>query len=374
MSFAGIFNKKTRPKIFICYRRGGEGAGFGGRIADKLVKHFGDEQCFRDIEDIEKGTDFVESLKHATSICELLLVVIGPDWVTMKGADGKPRIEDHHDFVRLEVSTALERNIRVIPVLVGGAKVPSEDQLPDDLKGLHRRQAHELTDQRWHYDSDELIRAIESMGIKGMSPEEKEARKRKKKVLTAVAVTALIILISVGVGFSLKNANGEITKKEPVKNEFIDTSDTRNVKNLDIPVPEPVVDYSREEGSVKNALMLGSNLEIEALRTLNENPLSKVFIGDALRNAKATLDQFRNLGVHQISNLEYQSFGDITVYKEGNRLLAEAELDETWSSHTHRNSDNLCLVHQEPHDAPQTVFLERKNDSWYISAVTHHNT
>lgn len=109
MSLSSILGKKSPPKIFICYRKGGEGSGFVGRIADKLVKHFGQNQCFRDIENIEKGTDFVESIKKATSICQFLLVVIGPDWTTMKDEHGNLRLADENDFVRLEVSTALER-------------------------------------------------------------------------------------------------------------------------------------------------------------------------------------------------------------------------------------------------------------------------
>ena len=131
---SSILSTKARPKIFICYRRGGEGAGFGGRIADKLVEHFGGHQCFRDIDDIEKGTDFVKSIQHATSVCELILVIIGPDWLTLKDTHGQIKIEDKYDFVRLEVATALARDIRVIPVLVGGAKMPIEAQLSQDCK------------------------------------------------------------------------------------------------------------------------------------------------------------------------------------------------------------------------------------------------
>lgn len=374
-----IFGKKPSPKIFICYRRGGEGAGFGGRIADKLVDHFGGDQCFRDVEDIEKGTDFVESLKHATSICELLIAVIGPDWLTLKDEHGNVKIQDKNDFVRLEVSTALARNIRLIPVLVGGAKIPSEDQLSPDLKALVRRQSHELTDHRWDYDSRELIKAIESMGIKGLSPEEREARKRKKKIVAAVALTALVLLLSAGIGFGLTRDRDTGDKPNSTINGPVRTTNLiednlkENMKVINS-AKTPKETYVREKASVKNAIILGSNLEIEAFRTLDENKLSKVYSGDVLRSASATVDQFRTLGVYQLNNLESQSFGNIKVYKENNRLLAEAELFETWSNHTHRISDNLCLLHQEPHYTPQTLYLEQRNDIWYITSVAHHST
>jgi hypothetical protein len=188
-----LLRRRKHPTIFICYRRHGEGSGFGGRVADKLVSHFGPHQCFRDVENIETGADFVESINKAIAVCEVLVVVIGPDWSTQKDASNQPRIEDPTDFVRLEVSAALQRNIRVMPVLVGGAQMPDEENLPDDLKALPRRQAHELTDSRWNYDTDRLIEGIESIGIKGTSRAQQEAFKQKLKVGAAVLLTIAVV-------------------------------------------------------------------------------------------------------------------------------------------------------------------------------------
>src|SRR5262249_25968863 len=88
--FAGFlrWGKRNQPKIFISYRRHGEGAGYGGRIADKLVEHFGPEQCFRDVEDIESGVDFVTTIEQAVGGCEVLIAVIGPDWITQTNDKG----------------------------------------------------------------------------------------------------------------------------------------------------------------------------------------------------------------------------------------------------------------------------------------------
>ncbi|GGW37100.1 hypothetical protein GCM10007383_22450 [Arenibacter certesii] len=380
--------KKVKPRIFICYRRGGEGAGFGGRIADKLVKHFGDSQCFRDIEDIEKGTDFVESIKRATSICDLLIVVIGPDWTSMTDVHGNIRLQDPNDFVRLEVSTALKRDIRVMPILVGGAKVPSEEQLPDDLKALVRRQSHELTDQRWNYDTDELIRSIEAMGIKGMSPEEQEARKRKQKIFTAVVLTTFILLITVGIGFMFKsqpndkdiNRSGNelspttvVIPKQEISAKKIPAKVNKNFQPLPVS-DKSASDYSTEIGSIKNSIQLASSLESLAMATLDITPLGQVFMGDALQNYQTVLSEYYQMGIYSLNIMEAQTFGDIAVFKEGNKLMAEAEVLEIWSTHTHRTSDHLCLVHQPSHNAPQTVYLEKKNDSWYISSIMQHNT
>ena len=156
----------SRPSIFISYRRRGDSAGFAARLTDRLVGHFGAERCFRDIEDIESGMDFVDAIDDAVASCEVMIVVVGTDWVTVENAAGRRRLDDPHDFVRLEVATALRRGVRVVPVLVAGAPMPSADQLPDDLKPLARRQAHEMTDLRWEYDVGRLLTSLEGMGIR----------------------------------------------------------------------------------------------------------------------------------------------------------------------------------------------------------------
>src|SRR5262245_41459072 len=111
-----LFNwgQTNHPKIFISYRRHGQGAGYGGRIADKLVEKFGADQCFRDVANIESGVDFINAIQEAVSSCEILIAVIGPDWISQKYQLGGRRLDDPRDFVRLEVSAALDRDIRVI--------------------------------------------------------------------------------------------------------------------------------------------------------------------------------------------------------------------------------------------------------------------
>ncbi len=412
MSLSTFLGNKSKPRIFICYRRSGEGAGFGGRIADKLVEHFGHNQCFRDIENIEKGTDFVESIAKATGLCELLLVVIGPDWLTLKDAHNNPKILDKNDFVRLEVSTALSRNIRIIPVLVGGAKDLTEEQLPEDLKLLARRQSHELSDNRWDFDSDQLIRAIESMGIRGRTREEREVGKRKQKIIATILTTSIVLLLGfAAVNYFNRTGRDEIkgsqqtiqnldsgskstpeeiridqgaaqnTSKSVLKRNsdaVVDPTATSDIsKNSTLPRMDvstaKKINYNREKGSIKNILVLASSLEAQAFLTLNESNLGQVFTGDALRNYSLVLTQFRDMGIYNMNILEDQVIGEYNIYYEGNKLLAEVEVSETWSGHSHRTIDQLCLVHQESMEVPQTVFLEKMKDSWYITSTTHHN-
>ncbi len=110
-------------RIFISYRRE-ETAYPAGWLFDRLVEHFGQGQVFKDVDSIQLGDDFVEVITAAVAGCDVLLALIGDQWLTITGEDGRRRLEDPSDFVRLEIEAALARNIRVIPVLVDGARMP----------------------------------------------------------------------------------------------------------------------------------------------------------------------------------------------------------------------------------------------------------
>jgi hypothetical protein len=146
-------------RIFISYRRA-DSAGFAGRLYDYLSAAFGDRRVFMDIDDIPPGEDFVRVIRDAVAQCEAVIVLIGPQWVSITGSNGR-RLDDPYDFVRLEVATALARpGVRVIPVLVNDASMPRAKELPDDLKPLVRRNGMEVSNQRFRYDVDRLIRAL----------------------------------------------------------------------------------------------------------------------------------------------------------------------------------------------------------------------
>jgi predicted ATPase len=148
------------PRLFISYRRS-DTAGHVGWLNDRIAEHFGQEQIFRDIETIRPGADFVTTIQDAVGSCDVLLAMIGKQWLSSADAEGRRRLDDPGDFVRLEVATALEREILVIPVLVQGATMPQAEELPEPLKALARRNALELTDARWAFDVGRLIETIE---------------------------------------------------------------------------------------------------------------------------------------------------------------------------------------------------------------------
>jgi hypothetical protein len=147
--------------IFISYRRD-DSSGYAGRLSDRLVEHFGRTRIFMDIDAIEPGEDFVTVIENAVGSCEILIAIIGRSWLSTSGT-GTGRLDNPNDFVRLEISTALRRNIRVIPVLVQHASMPKEKDLPEDMVNFTRRNAVELSDLRWQTDVDQLIAVMERL-------------------------------------------------------------------------------------------------------------------------------------------------------------------------------------------------------------------
>ena len=147
-------------RVFISYRRD-ESAGYAGRIADTFEEYFGEDKVFRDIDSLEPGLDFSVAIERTLESSEELVAVIGKNWLTATDAAGQRRLENPDDFVRVEIATALQRNIRVIPVLVQGASMPSADEVPEDLAPLTRRNAFELHDSSWGDDVGRLISALE---------------------------------------------------------------------------------------------------------------------------------------------------------------------------------------------------------------------
>ena len=147
------------PRILVNYRRD-DSAAYAGRLADRLREHFGRENVFVDIDTIRPGEDFVDRIDQSIAACDVLVAVIGKSWLSAVDSKGRRRLDQDNDFVRTEIAKALERHIRVIPALVGDAELPEATQLPQDLVALSRRQAIEISDNRFHHDVDLLIEAL----------------------------------------------------------------------------------------------------------------------------------------------------------------------------------------------------------------------
>jgi formylglycine-generating enzyme required for sulfatase activity len=160
-------------KILISYRRE-DSADVTGRIDDRLVQQFGRQAVFVDVDSIPFGVDFRKHLDEQVAKCDVFLAVIGPDWMGQKDSQGKTRLEDPKDFVRIEIESALTRQIPVIPILVRGASIPPAEQLPQSMQDLPYRNGLPVrSGPDFHNDMNRLI-AYLTQQIRGLSEAQPE--------------------------------------------------------------------------------------------------------------------------------------------------------------------------------------------------------
>lgn len=179
MRGSGLLSASSSGGVFISYRRQ-EASGLAGRLYDLLTARFGDDQVFMDVDSIEPGLDFTEAIAQAVGGCRVLLALIGHQWSTLVDQDGHRRLDDPDDLVRLELQAALERDIRVIPILVEGATMPRRQDLPDELAKLARRNALRISHESFRQDASRLLQVLEHLlsatadGEQGASPPPQE--------------------------------------------------------------------------------------------------------------------------------------------------------------------------------------------------------
>ncbi|WP_428548015.1 TIR domain-containing protein [Roseiarcus sp.] len=144
--------------VFISDRRE-DSSGSARGIFDRLARGLGRKNIFFDVDSIAPGVDFVELLTERVSICNALVAVIGAEWISSVDRNNRRRIDNPKDFVRIEIEAALNRGVRVIPVLVDGATMPAPEDLPESLRKLVRLQGIEISHTRFDADVRRLTRA-----------------------------------------------------------------------------------------------------------------------------------------------------------------------------------------------------------------------
>jgi len=165
-------------QIFISYRR--EESRWSARsIHDRLCRDFDPKQIFMDIDAIALGEDFVKAIETTVAKCDVLIAVIGNNWLTSKDSHGDRRLDKSEDFVRMEIGAALKREIRVIPVLVDGALMPQSTDLPEDLKPLVRHNALLITDTSFDGDCQRLAATIKQVLEEAAAKEQERGSDRK---------------------------------------------------------------------------------------------------------------------------------------------------------------------------------------------------
>ena len=148
-------------KIFISYRREDE-QGYAVRLYEHMSESFGKEQLFFDVDSIPPGFDFVKYIEKQIALSDIVLVVIGRNWLNASDEHGRRRLDKPEDFVRVEIESALKQDKHVIPVLVQGAPMPLSTQLPSKLRPLARRNAFFATHVGFRAEAARLVAALET--------------------------------------------------------------------------------------------------------------------------------------------------------------------------------------------------------------------
>ena len=188
--------------VFINYRRD-ETAGEARALFTELAMLLGKDSVFMDVDTIALGRDFRQVIGERLESCDLMLALIGRDWVDAKTPAGRRRLDDPGDFVRLEIEAALKRNIPVTPVLVQGAHMPTVEQLPEEIRDFAYRNGFELSHNRWQSDVQEMIKRLElsKQQNPGAIPAIEETReKQSTRKLRFTIVGASVVAITVAGG------------------------------------------------------------------------------------------------------------------------------------------------------------------------------
>jgi hypothetical protein len=176
--------------IFLSYRRD-DASGWAGRLYEHLLREWEPDHVFMDIDTIPPGDDFREAIARTMRTCDVVIVMIGPNWLSAQDRAGNRRLDDESDTHRAEVAAALTADVRVIPVLVGGAAMPRVSELPEPLKELAYRNAAVLEDRRFATDLGALQSTLKQFvdigGSRGAAdesvPPDKADDRRDSRVL-----------------------------------------------------------------------------------------------------------------------------------------------------------------------------------------------
>jgi TIR domain len=204
-------------RIFISYRRQ-DASAYAGRLYDAISARFGAKNVFMDVDTIGPGSDFYEAIDGAMASCDVVIALIGRQWLSATDPEGKRRLDDPEDVLRVELERALAHGLVVIPARVQDAELPSAAELPSSLAPIARRQAIELRDTAWRDDVARLLRSLDRLadeaagetagGEPAPSPALAPNRTRRRNVWLGVAAAALLAAVAAALAIALRDGSG----------------------------------------------------------------------------------------------------------------------------------------------------------------------
>lgn len=277
--------------LFISYRRE-DSAPYAGRLSDRLGALFGPESVFLDVQDIHPGQDFEDAIARTIAQCHVLLVVIGPAWLSvLQQRAGQAGVSD---YVQTEITEALARKLPVIPVLVGGAQMPASAQMPEALRSLSRYQAVEIRSNNFEEDFQHLASALRTTPGFGM-----KTPARRSRILLWTGGAAVLAALAVFLVLTLRGPSidgvwlAEMHKKgQPayhVRFRFVTSGRLLT----------GTVEYPTGQGVIQNGSIAGQRFTFETVHTpqFDSTPALSQFTGQVVRNRTLRLTSVDNAGV-----------------------------------------------------------------------------
>ena len=321
-------------KIFISYRRKDDPYAARG-VNDALCKRFGKRNVYFDLEAIQAGLDFRKQIDDMVAQCDVMLVVIGDKWLQLDESDHS-RIEDDDDLVSLEVSSALKRDIPVIPVLVGSASIPAKEMLPEPIQSLIYRQAVEVrATANFNAQIEDLIR-----NIKLVSPPKRSGLETK-----AFAIASIAVLVAIGwlswQPFMDWTSKREVTNTSVVDAEQSDTEQTLNEDQAaDTPEPKQKGSTTLSQGHFPMPNVIGLTITEAQKRVLSagQNVGTASAMGVAIaghkdaRPAGVIIKQAESPGTPISPNLDNGEVTFIVEVSQGPLALDTAETQRVESN------------------------------------------
>ena len=353
--------------IFINYRRE-DSSGVAGRLCDRLSRTFSQDEMFIDVDAMKPGIDFAKQIDEQVSRCAVVLAVIGSKWLDAKDEKGCRRLEHPRDHVRIELATALKREIPVIPLLVDGTVLPSEDDLPDDLKALPHRHALELRHSRFAADSDAVIKALNGI---------LRRRKRWPQILGGLTLAALAVsafLFGSVVGFRAIPGSFEraVARTTPQATDIRPPSAAPTPEPTSTPSPLPtaasnVAAPAPPDSRDRVALVIGNANYPDADEPLKTPVNDALLMSQGLTGAKFTVVSGENLssdGMREKLNQFYASvkpgsiailfFGGYAIQSNRRTYLIPVDL-QIWREADVRDGIDLETVLNEIHSRGATL-------------------
>jgi hypothetical protein len=279
-------------KVFISYRRE-DAAGYAQAIYGQLERHLQRDHIFMDVDTVEPGVDFVTRIQQAVSECDVVIALIGNRWMGER-ENASPRIQDPQDFVHLEIATALSRNIRVIPVLVDGANMPSAEQLPLSLQPLVRRHALELSNTRFRFDLERVSQAVQKSLIRRTESPGLKWRWRSSMWHWAPSVLVIMLGIAVALWFTYEGSNQTMTKTvNQVSNAQADRKKLEELRREQEALQRTRADLQRQYAEAKRQLEIGQRELEERLEFRSKQGKSSKELDDEIKTLENNLKQLK---------------------------------------------------------------------------------